>query len=175
MTLIGNTITRLFITTRLHHRSDHQYIATISVRRGGLRHNAIWKQGDTWSGRLLDILTQWYGLVESLHGGNYNKENIAAAIMVNIIEDILLPDKTSIFFLLDDAINLFWPKDRQTVVTAMKWLTSLWFLVAQNEVPVHIVIELHSTLVSKAVRYNNHIWCHYIGFSLNIQIFFTDY
>ena len=105
--LIGNTMTGLFITTRLHHRSDHQYIATISVRRGGLRHNAIWKQGDTWSGRLLDILTQWYGLVESLHGGNYNKENIVAAMMVSIIEDILLPDKTSIFFLLDDAINLF--------------------------------------------------------------------
>ena len=58
--------------------------------------------------------------MESLDGGNYNKENIAAAMMVNIIEDVLLHDKTSIFFLLDNAINIFSPKDRQTVVAAMK-------------------------------------------------------
>ena len=95
-------------------------------------------------------------------------------MMVNIIEDVLLHDKTSKFFLFDNAINIFSPKDRQTVVAAMKWRMNLCFVLEQNEVPVDIVIELHGTSVSKTVIYNAHIWCHYIGWALNIQIFFID-
>ena len=47
---------------------------------------------------MFNPLTQRYGATESIDGGNNNKDNSAAATIVNINEDILLPDENSIFF-----------------------------------------------------------------------------
>ena len=90
--------------------------------------------------------------MESIKVGDDNKDNSdsddnhnnsMAVMVVNINKDFLLPDETSIFFLLTNAINLFRPKYGQTVVSTMKWQTSIFFVVAQNELTVDIIIELH--------------------------------
>ena len=91
-------------------------------------------------------------LVESIKVGDDNKDNSdsndnhnnsMAVMVVNNNKDILLPDKTSIFSLLTNAINLFRPKYGQTVVATMKWQTNMFFVVAKNELTVDIIIELH--------------------------------
>ena len=82
----------------------------------------------------------------------------------------LLPDKTFILFLSTNSVNIFRPKYRQTVVAEMKFRMNLCFAVARNEVPVDIVFEIHDALVSETARYNACIWCHYIGWDLNICI-----
>ena len=85
-------------------------------------------------------------------------------------EDILIPDKTSIFPLSTNAITLFRSKDGHTVLAAMECRINLCFEVTWNEVPVDIVFDLCNALVSETARYNARIWCHYIGFSLKIRI-----
>ena len=42
-----------------------------------------------------------------IYDSDGNKDNSAAATMVNINEDILLTDEISIFFLSTNAINIF--------------------------------------------------------------------
>ena len=48
-----------------------------------------------------------YELVESLNSGDKNKDKSVAVTMVNINEDIFLPDETSIFSLSTNEINIF--------------------------------------------------------------------
>ena len=62
-------------------------------------------------------------------GGDKNNYNSAAATMAYINEDILLPDKTSIFSLLTNEINFFRPKYANTDVAAMKFRMNLFFTV----------------------------------------------
>ena len=81
---------------------------------------------------MFNPLTQRYGATESIDGGNNNKDNSAAATIVNINEDILLPDKTSIFFLSTSAISIFLPKYGQTVVAVMKCRVNMCLAVARN-------------------------------------------
>ena len=52
----------------------------------------------------------------------------------------------------------------------MKCQMNLCFAVPWNEVPVDIYLELHYVLVSETIRYNAHIWCHYIGWALKFCI-----
>ena len=111
-----------------------------------------------------------YELVESLNSGDKNKDKSVAVTMVNINEDIFLPDETSIFSLSTNEINIFWPKYGQTVVAATKFWTNLCFAVAQNEFWIDIVLQLQNSLVSETARYNAHIWRHYIGWGLKIRI-----
>ena len=84
--------------------------------KGELMHDAISKQGDTWSIHMFNHLVQWYGLAESfddcndnkdISNGDNNKENSAENTVFNIKEDLLIPDKTSIFSLSTNVINLF--------------------------------------------------------------------
>ena len=67
-------------------------------KTGEPRHDAIRKQGATCSRRLFNPLTQRYGLLESLDGGNHNKYNSVATMVVNINEYLLLPDENSLLF-----------------------------------------------------------------------------
>ena len=90
--------------------------------------------------------------------------------MVDIDEDLLLPDKTSIFSLSTNAINIFPPKYGQNIVVVMKCRMNMCFGVARNEVPVDIVLELHDALVSETLRSNACIWCQYIGWVLKICV-----
>ena len=66
-------------------------------KKGGTRHDAIMKQGNTWSIVIFNSLMQRYGFAESLDGGkdnmensdgDENKDNSMAAMVVNINEDI---------------------------------------------------------------------------------------
>ena len=95
-------------------------------------HNAISKQGETCSSRMFNPLTQRYGLADFLVKGNKNKDNSASETVVNMNEDILLPDKTSIFFLSTSAISIFLPKYGQTVVAVMKCRVNMCLAVARN-------------------------------------------
>ena len=108
--------------------------------------DAIQNQGDTWSSRIFNTLTQRYGLAGFIGKGNDNRDNIATDTVVNMNEDILLPDKTSTFFLSDSAINLFLPKYGQTVAAEMKCQMNLFLAVARNEVPVDTVLEIYNAL-----------------------------